>query len=231
MTPRSLQGLVLAAPIVLAAVGCTRYEYEEEAFVQVDGAGTIRVSGSSEILESIAGRKLDSVETLAPLVIGDGVSLVSKRETERGHRRFFHVEARFDDWNDLCRGSWFQDRRCGLRIEENETELLFSFPTTRGTGAAIDPEAELAVRVHFPGTVRYQNARGDVERGNIVSWRRSARDYFSGAPHEIEARFDRESILSDALRILLLAVVLVVATVSIAIVLMVRKGRRQLRSD
>lgn len=228
MMPRS----VLPALVLLGAFGCTTYEYEEEAYLDVDGAGTIRVSGSRDILGALGGRELSSVEALAPLVTGEGVTLSSKRETERGHRLFFHVEGRFRDWNDLCRRPWFQGRRCRLQMDGDEVDLLFSFPSpTAGSAEGFDPEAELAVRFHFPGIVRYHNARGEVERGNIVSWRRSARDYFDGAPPAIEARFDRESILSLTLRILLLAIALVGAAVSIAIYLMVRKGRRQLQAD
>jgi len=218
--------------VLLGACGCTTYEYEEEAFLDVDGSGTIRVSGSREILEAVSGRELRSVEDLAPLVTGEAVELLSERETLRGGRSFFHVEGRFGDWNDLCRRPWFRDRRCRLVIEAEEIELLSSFPapSAREPGG-IDPDAEIAVRFHFPGTVRYHNARGEVERGNIVSWIRPVRGYFGEDPPEIEARFERESILAATVRIVLIAVALVVVAGSTAIALLVRKGRRQLQTD
>lgn len=226
------QRLLFWAVVLLGASGCTRYEYEEEAFVEIDGSGSIRVSGSQEILEVLVGRPLDSVESLAALVTGGNVSLASARETERDDRRFFHVEGRFHDWNDLCRRPWFRDRRCRLRMEDEEIELLFSFPAPANPiPAAIDPEAVLAVRFHFPSTVHSHNARSDVERGNIVCWERKASEYFRGAPLEVEARFDRQSILSATVRVLLVAVALVAVTVLAALYLMVRRGRRQLATD
>jgi hypothetical protein len=228
--------LLAGALVLLGACGCTSYEYEEEAFLDVDGSGTIRVSGSREILEALHGGALSSAEALSTLVAGDDVALVSTRETERANRRFFHVEGSFLDWNDLCHRPWFQDRRCRLRTDGDEDDLLFSFPApvpvpAGGSAVRIDPDSILAVRVHFSGTVRYHNARGDVERGNIVSWKRTAREYFGGAPLEVEARFDRESIFSATVRVLLLAIAFVAAVVAIAIYLMVRKGRKQLAAD
>jgi hypothetical protein len=228
MTPR----LLAFAVVLLGASSCTRYEYEEEAFLDVDGSGTIRVSGSREILEALNGGQLSSAEALSPLVTGKNVSLVSARETERANRRFFHVEGSFRDWNDLCRRPWFQDRRCGLRTEGDENHLLFSFPVpAERRPANIDPDSVLAVRFHLSGSVRYHNARGDVERGNIVSWKRSAREYFGGAPLDVEAHFDRESIFSATVRVLLLAVVFVASAIMIGIYVMVRKGRKQLAAD
>ncbi len=224
--------LLVGTFVLLGAFGCTHYEYEEEAFLDVDGSGTIRVSGSREILEALNGNELSSAEALAPLVTGENVSLVSTRETVRAHRRFFHVEGRFRNWNDLCHRPWFRDWRCGLRVEGDENVLLYSFPVlAERNPAPTNPDSVLAVRFHFSGTVRYHNARGDVERGNIVSWKRSAPEYFSGAPLEVEARFDRESIFLATVRILLLAVVFVAATIAIGIYVMVRKGRKQLAAD
>ena len=55
----------------------------------------------------------------------------------------------------------------------------------------------IAVRLHLPARIRYHNAGKDnLKRGNILVWEQALAARQTGSPLEIEARMDRQSILS-----------------------------------
>ena len=219
-----------AASILLAlvtAAGCTAYEYEEEVFLEVDGSGEIRMSGSAAAIQA-----LHHVEDAKGLFAGDGVQIVSNRETERERRKFIHVEARFGKWEELCRTPAFRGRACRFDEEEDGVALALSLPSPREAAPeALDPQAVLALRYHFPSTIRYHNSPGGIERGNILAWKRTLREHFAGRPLDVEVRFDRRTILQATVSVVSLSLALVAAALGASLLLMVRKGRRQLRAE
>ena len=218
--------------LVLAASGCTAYEYEEEVHLAVDGSGEIRMSGSRAAIEALHGLEEVSPGRAASLFEGQGVEIQSALETEREGKKFVHVEARFSDWDALCRLPAFRDRGCRLAQANGELAMELSLPSPRAAAPeSIDPQALLALRYHFPGTVRHHNSSGGVERGNILSWKRTFREHFAGRPLAIEVRFDRRTILAATLSVMGLALGLVVASIATALWLMVRKGQSQLRAE
>jgi hypothetical protein len=221
-----------AALLLVLATGCTAYEYEEEVFLEIDGSGEIRMSGSAAAIEAL--HELDEVtlETASSLFAGEGVEVLSARETERERRKFLHVVARFSAWEKLCELPAYHGRRSRFEKGEGGVTLSLSLPSPRGTAPeSVDPNALLALRYHFPSTIRHHNSADGVERGNILSWERTMREHFAGRPLSLEVRFDQRTILATTLWIVSLALVLVVASISAAIFLMVREGRRQLRSE
>ena len=224
-------GRALLAVLALGASGCTAYEYEEEVFLEADGSGRLRVSGSKEILEAVHRLDRADVSAMRSRFEGEGIEISSIREAERDRRGFLHVEARFDDWNRLCLSPIFQRRRCRLEIGDDELALESSLPPPGREVPGIPPDAILALRFHLPGTVRYHNAPERIERGNILSWEISAGDYFRGEPLVAEARFDRQTILRRTIWVLLAAASAVLATVALSIHLMVRRGRRELETE
>jgi hypothetical protein len=214
---------------LIAASGCATYEYEEEVFLEVDGSGDIRMSGSEAAVEALHHVDADHA---ASLFEADGVQIVSVRETERDLRKFVHVEARFAEWEDLCCTPAFQGRACRLVSGEDGLALHLSLPSPRESAPeSLDPQAILALRYHFPSTIHYHNSPGGIERGNILAWKRTLREHFAGRPLDVEVRFDRRTILEATVSIVGLAFVLVAASLGSALVLMVRKGRRQLRAE
>jgi len=218
--------------VLLAASGCTTYEYEEEVFLEVDGSGEMRMSGSTAAVAALHGLEAATAESAKALFEGEGVEILSALETERERRRFVHVEARFSDWEKLCRLPAFRDRGCRLAKGEEDLALELSFPSPRAAAPeGLDPQALLALRYHFPSTIRFHNSPSDIERGNILSWKRTLREHLAGRPLDVEVRFDRRTILAAAVSVMGLALGLVLASIAIALFLMVRKGRRQLRAD
>lgn len=227
---RPLAAVVLLA---LAAAACPVYEYEEEVFLEVDGAGRFRLSGSTALFPAFhdlsGAMTLDEVRAHfeAP-----GVELTSVRETRRGGRTFVHVQGRFDDWNDLCGHPAFRHRECRLLGSDESLELRLVVPparTGRSTGRA-PADARIAFRFHFPSSVSYHNSPTGLERGNILRWEREARE-LGREPFRIEAHFGRRSVLATTLTILVAALAIVVLSVALTLVFLVRKGRRQLEAD
>jgi hypothetical protein len=224
-------GRALLAILVLGASGCTAYEYEEEVFLEADGSGRLRVSGSKEILQAVHGLDRADPSAIRSCFEGEGIEVSSIRETERDRRAFLHVEARFEDWNRLCLSPIFHRRRCRLEIGEDEVALESSLPAPVRQAPGILPDAILALRFHLPGTVRFHNVPERIERGNILSWEISTRDYFRGEALVAEARFDRQTILRRTIWMLLAAVSAVLAAIVLSILLMVRRGRRELETE
>lgn len=224
MNPRAW--LVLACALALSA--CVSYEYEEEVFLRVDGSGSLRVSGSTEILESFHGEPATPA-SMRSRFEGPGLELDSVRATERDGRRFIHVEGRFAAWNELCAHPAFVHRECQLEISEHELALHFTLPAPSDDAPpGIPPDARLALRFHFPSSVRYHNSERDIERGNIIGWERTVAEHFGAADLMVAARFERRSVLLSTLVVIGTAAGIVIASVALALVLMVRKGRRQL---
>jgi hypothetical protein len=218
--------------LLLAASGCTTYEYEEEVFLEVDGSGEIRMSGSTAAIEALHGLDEATAERAKALFVGQGVEILSALETERERRKFVHVQARFSDWEKLCEIPAFRNRGCRLTKGEDGLALELSLPSPRAAAPeSLDPRALLALRYHFPSTIRYHNSPGDVERGNILSWKRTLREHFAGRPLDLAVRFDRRTILAATARVMGLALSLVLASIATALWVMVRKGRRQLRAE
>jgi len=213
---------------------CHAYDYEEEVFLEVDGSGRIRVSGSGALLKWIHGVEPPTVEAMRARFENPSLEIDSVRETERDGRRFLHLQGRFADWNELCGHPVFRTRRC--RLSENkdgELELRFTVPAAdaRGVPEDVVPDAVLAFRFHLPSKVRFHNSPAPVERGNIVRWERSAAEYFGGASLDAEVRFERRSVLESTFVVLGTALGLVVLTAALGLLWMVRKGRRQIRDD
>jgi hypothetical protein len=220
------------ALLLLAVSSCASYEYEEEVFLEVDGSGEIRMSGSAPAIEALHGLVEATPESAKALFRGEGVEVLSSTTTERDRRPFVHVEARFADWEKLCRVPAFRERGCRLEKGEGELALELFLPAPPVAAPEnLDSQALLALRYHFPGSIRYHNAPSDIERGNILSWKRTLGEHFAGRPLAIEARFDRRTVLAATLSIVGFSLVLVAASIAAALFLMVRKGRRQLRAD
>lgn len=228
--PKVIRRTVALSLLVLAS--CASYEYEEEIFLEVDGSGRFRVSGSAEALESIHGLEKADAAVMERYFEDPSVALASVRENEKNGRRFVHVQGRFSHWSDVCRHPAFAERGCGLIETQDGLKLRFSLPPlSRPPPDSSDEEAILAVRFHIPSTVTYHNAARGIERGNILRWERPLWSHSGEEPLEITVEFDRRSVLSATVRILVLALSTVVVAILVAVGAMVRKGRRELAQE
>jgi hypothetical protein len=218
--------------LLFLASGCASYEYEEEVFLEADGSGEIRMSGSTDAVAALHGLEEVTTESAGALLRGNGVEVLSTRATERDGRRFVHVEARFSDWESLCRVPAFSGRGCRFVVGEGDLVLDLTLPSPPGPmPVSTAPDSLLALRFHLPGTIRQHDSDQGVERGNILSWEQTFQEHFGGRPLALQVRFDRRTILGRTLGIVGVALALVLASIAAAIFLMVRKGRRELEAE
>jgi hypothetical protein len=85
----------------------------------------------------------------------------------------------------------------------------------------------VAVRLHIPSRIVYHNAGApNLKRGNILVWEQTLTDRLRGAPLEIEARMETQSILYRTLWLFAGTVLAVAVTFGVVIWLVVRRGAR-----
>ncbi len=217
--------------VALALGSCTTYEYEEEVFLDVDGSGSLRISGSRAFLGAVDPRFDGELSSITRAFTEPAFAVDSVRQTRRDERAFVHVQGSFRDWNELCGTWWFRERDCRLDVSDDALSIHMAIRGESRRPDTVAPDAPVAFRFHFPSTVRFHNSGNEIERGNIIRWERTAEEYFAGRPLTVEARFEQRSVLRTTAVILGTALGLVIFSVGAALVWTLRVGRRQLAED
>jgi hypothetical protein len=229
----------LAAVLLVAVAlrGCLRYEYEHEIWLQVDGSGTVNVTGRPALWTAFKSLRLDERDPdamkRAARELFERSGLRVKRVTvtrRRGHRYLF-VSAEFEDVNRISYTPAFPDLRVGLRREGGRLHLDGSWqrPIEALAGGQGDREGLMAVRFHLPSKVYgHRRAADGVERGNILGWRQDVAAALDGGRLEFGADMDERSILSSTVMLFAGAVVLAVVLLAGALWAVVRQGRKDL---
>lgn len=200
-----------------------KYEYEEEVFLALDGSATVHVNASVPALVALRGLKLplDPSARLDRMVVRDlydtPVSRVASVTTSRKEgRRYVHLRLEVPDIRQLHQAPPF----AWSTYRYLEGDASFEFGQDMKAAAGVDVgnvgwngDELIAVRVHLPSVVTFQNAPSrTVERGNIVVWEQPLAERLKGAPLEIQARMEKESILVRTLALFAGMAVLVAAT-------------------
>jgi hypothetical protein len=222
---------------VLASIACgsiiaRKYEYEEEVFLALDGSATVYVNASVPALVALRGLSLplDPRARLDRLVVRDlyetAVTHVASVTTSRREgRRYVHLRISVDDIRRLGEAPPFAWSQYLFR----EQEGLYEYTQTLGAAAAHrvgnvgwDGTELIAVRLHLPSKVTFHNSPSKtIERGNIIVWEQNLADRQKGAPIEVVARMETQSILFRTLALFGAMGVLVVLTF-IAVIWFVR---------
>ncbi len=220
--------LALALLSLLVSLACAnviarKYEYEEEIFLSLDGSATVYVNASVPALVALRGFKLplDPNARLDRSVVRDlyntAVSTVqSVTASRREGRRYVHLRIGVPDirrLGDAAPFAWSAYRYL-------EGPDRFEFGQQMGAAAGRDVgdvgwegDELVAVRVHLPSVVDFHNSPSrKVERGNIIVWEQPLAERIKGAPLEIAARMEKESILFRTLALFGGMAVLVVLT-------------------
>jgi hypothetical protein len=231
--------LAILPTLVVLAGGCRsalsmEYEYDEEIYLELDGSATVYVNASVPALVALRGAPLD-VDPKARLDRNDvrafyesPVTVVESVTTSRrDNRRYVHVRLAVDDIRRLSEAAPFAWSRYTLDTK-NELAVLrqdVGKPAGRDVGdVGWGGNEVVAFRYHLPSRIPYHNAAGrEIERGNIIRWEQPLANRRAGEPLAIEVHMETESILVQTLLLFVLTIVAALATLALAIWLVMRR--------
>jgi hypothetical protein len=233
--PKLLAALLLA----LSLRGCITYEYEHEFWLDVDGSGTVYVTGRPALWAAFKGipaaddQPDASRRAARELFEKSGLRVRRVTWTRREGRPYLFVSANFDDVNRLSGTPAFPDLQIGLGRSGDRLPLEGAWHRPAGlpSPAPGDRAGLMAVRFHLPSKVyEHRNAVEGVERGNIVAWRQEVASGLNGQALDFGAVIDRRSILLSTVGIFAGAIALGLSIVALLIYLAFRKGRAARRA-
>ena len=228
-----------AVPLLLLSLGgCLTYEYEHEFWLDVDGSGTVNVTGRPALWTAMKGlgRPEDpdgtaTENTVRELFERSGLEVERVTLTRRDGQSYLFVSARFTDVNRLSYTPAFPDLRVALENEKGRLRLDGSWqrPLDAPDIGERDREGLMAVRFHLPSKVySHRNASDGVERGNILGWRQDVSAALDGRRLELGAVMGRRSILFSTVALFGGAVALAVLLLTLALWATLRRGHRDL---
>ena len=204
---RGLCALCVLVWLSIAACGTNvfrQYEYEEDMYLSLDGSATLTVSTSIPALNALRGSAFDANpsartdrDEVRAFFSTPNTRVLWVRTSRRSNRRFVHVRLEVDDVRRLKQASPFAWST--YQFAKDETQYVYK--QLIGASAGGSPGAVnwtgrevVAVRLHLPSKIIYQNTQ-DLRRGNILVWEQPLAERLKGAPLEIEARMETQSIL------------------------------------
>jgi hypothetical protein len=233
--PLSMLGRAAALVLLLAGLrSCVVYEYEHEFWLEVDGSGTVFVTGTPALWAAFKGLEGPDADTSAlrqaarALFERSGLRVRKVNVTRRGGRSYLFVAAEFDDVNRLPGTPAFPDLQ--IRLAPAGADRLRLEGAWRPPRSSPDarPEGLIAVRFHLPSKVfAHDNAFAGVERGNIVGWRLDLARGLGGEPLVFGAVMGDRSILFSTVAVFAAAIAAGLGIVALAVYWLLRTGRRR----
>jgi hypothetical protein len=229
----------LAALLLLLVGGlraCVAYEYEHEFWLEVDGSGTVFVTGRPPLWAAFKGLPRPDADEAAlreaarELFERSGLRVRRVTVTHRRGQPYLFVAADFDDVNRLGGTPAFPDLDIRLTPAGERLHLDGAWRPARPAGTpALD--GLMAVRFHLPSKIYvHRNAFGGVERGNIVGWRQDVARGLAGQPLEFGAEIGRQSILLSTVSLFAAAIVGGLAVIAVAVLWIRHTGQRRARA-
>lgn len=229
--------LVLFAPACAGSpLGRRLYEYEEEIYLDVDGAASVNVNASVASLVALRGADLP-VDPLARVdrehvrafFSGPGATVTRVSLSRREGRRFVHVSLDVDDVRRLSKVAPFA--WSSYTLDRRDDVLEFRQVVGAAAGKAVGEvgwtgDEAVRFRVHVPSEIPFHNSRSGVERGNILGWDQPLAERVEGAPLEMEFQMEPDSILYSTLLLFGGTIAAAALAFAIAVWLFVKKGRR-----
>jgi hypothetical protein len=229
-------GRLAALVLLLSGLrSCVAYEYEHEFWLEVDGSGTVFVTGQPALWGAFKGldrpqRDAGELRQAArDLFERSGLRVRRVTVTHRRGRSYLFVAADFDDVNRLPGTPAFPDLDLRLTPATERLRLAGAWRPPRPPPAGTASEGLMAVRFHLPSKIfHHQNAFDGVERGNIVSWRQDLAQGLAGQPLPFGAEMDRRSILLSTVSLFAAAIVAGLGLLGLAVFWVRRAGRRRI---
>ena len=242
--------VLAAAAVVWIRVGVgrdlfgSRYEYEEDLTIGIDGSGTLTINASLAALNALRGLDVDPLassvdrERIRALYQSNVARVRSvPRPWSRYGRQFVQINLEFDDVRRLSEDAPLSWSRYEL-TDQNGQHL---FRQTVGAAAlkpgtlknvGWDGSETVAFRLHLPSRILEHNARDletneptGIHRGNILGWEQHLADRLDGKPVTVEVRMDSQSILYRTLFLFAGAFSAAVLTLVLLIWWTMRRGR------
>jgi len=240
--------------VVLCVVvgGCVnplarQYEYDEQTYLNVDGSATVVIAASVAALVALRGLPLDSSPDAR--LDADGVRQVFldagcrvervSRPWRRSGRRFVQVTI---DVPAISEATTCGPLAWSEYSFEQIDERLFYRQTVGVPTGAVPATVKwtggelVGFKLHLPSRVLDHNVRrladnapGELERGNILTWEQRLSDRLAGVPVDIKVETDAESILHRTIYLFAGAFAAAVLLLTTAIWLVIRRGRIRLR--
>jgi hypothetical protein len=216
----------------------TRYEYDEEIYLGLDGTATVYVNGSMAALVALRGLDLD-VNPRARLDRGriramyeaPGIRVVRVSSSRRDGRRFVHLRLETQNVRQLSAAAPFAWSR--YELERRGDIYVFSQHVGASANKPVGHvgwtgDEMVAFRFHLPSKIRFHNALADnLRRGNILVWEQSLKDRLSGTPLTMEARMETQSILYTTLWLFGATGIAVAIAVTLAVWWIRKSGREE----
>jgi hypothetical protein len=182
-----------------------QYEYEEEVYLSLDGTATVYVNSSLAALNALRGTSFDAgptarvdTDAVRAYYTSPTTRVTRVSQSRRNGRRYVHVRLDAADVRRLGEAAPFAWSTYAFRHDGN----LFNYLQTigkpagnQGAGPPWNGREIVAFRLHLPSKIRYHNTGRQVGRGNILVWEQSLAERLRGAPLELDARMDAQSIL------------------------------------
>jgi hypothetical protein len=233
--------LVALASTHCGSVLSAKYEYDEEAYLALDGSATIYVNASVPALVALRGAPLD-VDSRARLdrndvrafFAGPGVAVESVSASRRDNRRYVHVRLQVDDIRRLSATpafAWSQ-----YSYTRDDRAAVFRQQVGPSAGRDVGDvgwsgREKVAFRLHLPSRVPFHNAPSrEIERGNIIRWEQPLVDRLKGQPLAIEVHMEPNSILVQTLVLFAITAAAALVTMGLAVWWVVRRKGAELRT-
>ena len=211
------------------------YEYEEELYLALDGSATLYLNASAPALVALRGLDLDldprarvDRRRVRRLFSGPGLTVATPTLSRRDGRRFLHVRIdaeRVEALASIAPLAWST-----YTYERDKTVFDFRQKVRAPTGAPVGDvgwtgKELVAMRMHVPSRIEFHNSRGDIQRGNILTWEQPLTERLAAVPISVHVRMETESILARTL--LLFGSTIVAAALMFAAVVwwIARRGR------
>jgi hypothetical protein len=236
--------IVLALAAAMTAVACggsgpfkQQYEYEEELYLQLDGSATAYVNASIPALVALRGADLDvnprarpPRDRLRAFFAGPGARVTTPTFSRRDGRRFVHVRVDVDDVRQLARVAPFAWST--YRFERQGDILVYKQEVGKAAKKEVGSvgwkgDEMVSFKMHLPSEIPFNNSPKRVQRGNILQWEQPLADRLIGAPLDIEAHLEPESILYTTLMLFGGTIVAAALTFAVIIWWVARRGRAE----
>jgi hypothetical protein len=222
-----------------------QYEYEEEMYLSLDGSATLYVNSSIAALNALRGTAFDpnpsgrfDREPFQRYFSTAHTRVTRVTSSRRNGRRFVHVRVEVDDVRRLGEAAPFS----WSTYRFDRVDDRFRYQQTVGPAAGVGDNGShreraalnaawsggesVAFRLHLPSKIEFHNTGRAIGRGNSLVWEQPLADRLHGAPLDLEARMQTQSILYRTLWLFALTFVTVALAFAAVIWWIVRRGRK-----